>query len=385
MSGRVRLKIAAVTAGWFLWSAAWGQTAPAADRGEDHFVSNTRQLTYEGRRSGECYFSPDGGKLVFMSEREPGNPFFQIYVLDFATGDVTRVSTGKGKATCPYFQAGTGLIEYASTHLDPDYEGEQRREYERRKQGVPRRGAWDYDQHYDIFVAKQDGTIVQRLTEAVGYDAEGAYSPDGSKIVFCSLRDAYPVEGLSVEAREKFDKQPEYFGEIYLMSADGSGQKRLTEWPGYDGGPFFTPDGERIVWRHFTEDGLNADVYTMKLDGSDRRRLTDFRAMSWAPYFHPSGEYCIFTTNKLGFDNFELFVVDAMGAKEPVRVTFTDRFDGLAVFSPNGKSMVWTSNHTQDGLSQMFMADWDHEAALAALAAAPARGAGAQAKGADAP
>lgn len=347
--------------------------ALAKKRGEDRFISNTRQLTFDGRRSGECYFSPDGKQLVFMSEREPGNPFFQIYVLDLETGDIDRVSPGTGKATCPYFQAGTGLLQFASTHADEAFERKVKDEYDRRKEGKPRRGAWDYDETYDIYLFKPDGEIVKQLTDAHGYDAEGGFSPDGKKIVFCSLRDAYPEDRLSPEERELFVKQPDYFGEIYIMDADGSNQKRLTDWPGYDGGPFFTPDGERIVWRHFSEDGLLADIYTMKLDGSDVRRLTEFKAMSWAPFFHPSGDYAIFVSNKLGFDNFELFLVDAEGRHEPVRVTYTDKFDGLPTFSPDGKTIVWTSNHTDNGMSQMFMGRWDHDAALAALAAAPAR------------
>jgi Tol biopolymer transport system component len=214
---------------------------------------------------------------------------------------------------------------------------------------------------------------VKQLTDAHGYDAEGGFSPDGKKIVFCSLRDAYPVEELTEEDRKRLDKQPDYFGEIYIMDADGGNQTRLTDWPGYDGGPFFTPDGQRIIWRHFTEDGLNADVYTMKPDGSDVRRLTDFKAMSWAPFFHPSGEYVLFVSNKLGFDNFEIFMVDAMGTRQPVQVTYTQKFDGLPTFSPDGKTIVWTSNHTDSGMSQLFTGSWDHEAAAAALAKAPKR------------
>ena len=76
---------------------------------------------------------------------------------------------------------------------------------------------------------------------------------------------------------------------------------------GYDGGAFFSPDGQRIIWRRF--DGMSADIYTMKADGSDVRRVTDFESISWAPFYHPSGEYVIFTSNKLGFSNFELFIV----------------------------------------------------------------------------
>ena len=42
-------------------------------------LSNARQLIYEGKRSGEGYFSPDGKKIVFQSERDEENPFYQIY------------------------------------------------------------------------------------------------------------------------------------------------------------------------------------------------------------------------------------------------------------------------------------------------------------------
>src|SRR6185369_8834302 len=99
------------------------------------------------------------------------------------------------------------------------------------------------------------------------------------KIVFCSLRDAFPLEKLSAEDRKRFETDPAYFGEIYIMNADGTGQLRLTRSPGYDGGPFFSPDGQRIIWRHFDENGVVADVNTMKLDGSDARRLTEFGSM----------------------------------------------------------------------------------------------------------
>jgi Tol biopolymer transport system component len=159
------------------------------------------------------------------------------------------------------------------------------------------------------------------------------------------------------------------------MRADGSEQRRLTEAPGYDGGPFFSADGSKIVWRRFDEDGLIADVRTMNPDGSEQTQITDFGSMSWAPYFHPSGEYILFASNKLGFANFEIFMVDAAGKKEPIRVTTTDGFDGLPVPTPDGKSLVWTSNRHNGGKgnAQLFRAQWNHDKALEALAAAPAR------------
>jgi hypothetical protein len=117
-----------------------------------------------------------------------------------------------------------------------------------------------------------------------------------------------------------------------------------------------------------------ADVWTMKTDGSDKHRVTDFKTMSWAPFYHPSGKYIIFTSNKLGFSNFELFIVDVNGEHEPVRVTYTDGFDGLPVFSPDGKKLAWTSGRTSDGKSQIFLADWNDEAALKAIQDSPLRG-----------
>ena len=320
--------------------------AAGAAANESAFLKNVRQLTFEGKRSGEGYFSPDGKHLIFQSEREADNPFYQIYVLDLESGETHRVSPGIGKTTCAFFRPNSDEVLFASTHHDPEAKAKQKAELEFRASGKERRYSWDYDHKMDIFSCKRDGTGLKRLTDAPGYDAEGAYSPDGTKIVFCSLRHA-PQGAVD----------PSAFGEIYIMNADGSNQRRLTSTPGYDGGPFFSPDGQRIIWRRFDEKGVVADVYTMKLDGSDVRRLTDFGAMSWAPYYHPSGKYVIFTSNKLGFSNFELYLVDAQGG-EPTRVTHTDGFDGLPVFSPDGKKLCWTSSRTADGKSQLFFADW---------------------------
>src|SRR6186997_523127 len=85
---------------------------------EARFVSNARQLIYEGKRSGEGYFHPDGNLLIFQSEREEGNPFYQMYLLDLLSGESARVSSGVGKTTCGFFQPGTGRVLYASTHAD---------------------------------------------------------------------------------------------------------------------------------------------------------------------------------------------------------------------------------------------------------------------------
>ena len=68
-----------------------------------------------------------------------------------------------------------------------------------------------------------------------------------------------------------------------------------------------------------------------------------------------------------------LFIVDAAGTKEPVRVTYTDGFDGLPVPSPDGKQLAWTSTRSGGGAGQLFLAQWNHEKAMEALRNAPPR------------
>jgi len=344
----------------------------AAGSREGEFLSRIRRLTVEGRRAGEGYWSPDGQRLVFQSEREAGNPFYQIYALDFASGDTKRISPGYGKTTCSFFRPGSDQILFASTHHDPRSKALQQEEIDFRASGKERRYAWDYDPEFELYAVSEKSGQATRLTNARGYDAEGSYSPDGQWIVFSSNRDAY-ARTLTAAEQKQLEIDPSYFAEIYIMRADGSQLRRLTNAAGYDGGPFFFPDGSRIIWRRFDEQGLIADVWTAKPDGTDARQITKFGAMSWAPYVHASGQYVLFASNKLGFENFEVFMVDIDGRKEPVRITYADGFDGLPVPSPDGKRVAWTSSRGGGREGQVFLAEWNHDRALAALKAAPDR------------
>src|SRR5437899_4774785 len=106
-----------------VWALIGRQLASGAEQsggGEAQFLSNTRQLIYNGRRSGEGYFSPDGKALIFQSEREPDNPFYQIYILDLETGDSHHASPGIGKTTCAFFRPKSDEVLFASTHHDPE-------------------------------------------------------------------------------------------------------------------------------------------------------------------------------------------------------------------------------------------------------------------------
>ena len=333
------------------------------DSSEEILLSNIRQVTFEGKRAGESYFSPQGNRMVFQSERDAGNPFYQIFLMDLETGDTRRVSSGVGKTTCAWIHP-DGRILFASTHDDPEAQQKQEAELEFRASGESRRYQWDYDENFELYLASPDGsTEYQRLTRARGYDAEGSISPDGEWIVFSSNRDAY-TEALTPRQQELFNVDKAYMLDLYLMRTDGTQLRRLTRAPGYDGGPFFSSDGWEVCFRRFSEDGTRAEIYTIQADGSAERQLTRLGAMSWAPFFHPSGKYLIFTTNLHGFSNFELYLVDREGRQEPVRVTHTEGFDGLPVFFPDGRRLAWTTSRTSQQGSQVFFSDWDHRKAL---------------------
>ncbi len=333
----------------------------AAAKAQAELLTSVRQLTFEGKRSGEGYFSADGRWMVFQSEREPDNPFFQIYLMDRETGDTHRVSPGIGKTTCAWIHPDNQRVLFASTQFDPDAQAKQKAEIEFRKSGQTKRYAWDYDETYELVVYDVKTNETTRLSNSRGYDAEASYSPDGQWIVFASNRTAY-TEPLTEEQKKLFEVDPAWAMELYIMKADGTQVRRLTNKPGYDGGPFFSPDGKQICWRRFSENGLVAEIMLMNVDGSNQRAVTHMDAMSWAPFFHPSGDYLIFATNKHGFENFELYMVDAAGEREPVRVSYRKGFDGLPVFPPKGNTLVWTSNGggTQ---SQLFEAKWNDAAA----------------------
>jgi len=328
---------------------ACGTSDPLRRPGETH-LRNIRQLT-DGGENAEGYFDWAGQRLVFQSTRAPYD-CDQIFVMDLDSATSRLVSTGKGRTTCAYFMPDGKRVLYASTHLAGDACPP--------KPGHQNGYVWPIYPSYDIFIARvDDGKILQRLTSNPGYDAEATIAPDGSRIVFTSVR--------------KGDL------DIYSMKTDGSDVKRLTTKLGYDGGPFFSPDSKKIVYRAAhpqtpeAEKSYRAllaknlirptqlDIWVMNADGSGKIRLTDNSAANFCPYFHPSGKQVIFASNLANPKgrNFDLYLInlDGSGLK---RITHDESFDGFPMFSPDGKQLVWASNRNnkKKGETNLFIADW---------------------------
>jgi TolB protein len=323
---------------------------PAADwqKQESAHLKNIRPLTRDFVRAGEGYFSPDGKQVIFQAEeKDAGNPFYQIFVVELATGSYRRVSPGVGKTTCSYFRPDGKKIIFASSHLDPDAKKKQVEEYRRREEmraaGKHDRYRWDFDPHMDIFEANPDGTGLKRLTDTKGYDAEGSYSPDGKHIVFCSNRDGNL--------------------ELYVMNADGKDVRQLTHAPGcYNGGPFFSPDGKRVVFRSDRKKKDHLQLYVINADGTGERALTDnLDWVYWAPYWYKDGKHIIYTaadhSDLTRRPNYDLYWMNIDTGKT-VRLSYAPGADVLPVLSPDGTKVMWTS--TRDGRqpAQLWIADF---------------------------
>ena len=148
------------------------------------------------------------------------------------------------------------------------------------------------------------------------------------------------------------------------MDADGGSVKRLTNAVGYDGGAFFSDDGEWIVYRahHPTEpkavESFKAllarslikpttlEIRVMRADGTDDRQVTANGAANFAPFFFRGGHdriiFCSNVADPKG-RNFDLWTVHADGSGLE-RITFNPTFDGFPMFSPDGKRLAFCSN-----------------------------------------
>jgi TolB protein len=312
-------------------------------------LANTQQLTHGGQNA-EAYWSPDGKRLIFQSTRDKLE-CDQIFIMNADGSNQHMVSTGQGRTTCAYFLKDNRHIVYASTHAEapacppsPD-----------RSKGY----VWAVYPGYDIYLATDSGEIVKKLTDAPGYDAEATVNWKTDRIIYTSL------------ASGDLD--------LWTMRPDGSDKKQITRTLGYDGGPVFSRDGKKIVWRaHHPstpettkkyQDLLAAnltapmkmELWTADADGSHARQITDYGCASFAPSFTPDGKKIIFASNKHACDSrkFELYMTNADGTGLE-QITNFGGFTSFPEFSPDGRKLVFVSdlNAKERYEFNIFTADW---------------------------
>jgi Tol biopolymer transport system component len=190
----------------------------------------------------------------------------------------------------------------------------------------------------EIFTMNSDGTGARRLTVNPGADQMPAWSPDGTRIVWASVRPGSPAR------------------ELWIMNADGTDQRRLTDLGRNPGFPHWSPDGARIAFHALRGDG-DLDIYTINADGSYLRRLTTTNSHQ-RPRWSPDGTRIAFTwwqTTAPGTCCTRIGIMNADGTGYRILSTASIQ-DSEPAWSPDGRQLAFATMLPMNG-SSMAMSE----------------------------
>lgn len=326
-------------------------------------------------RAGEAYFSPDGSWIIFQATPrarggEDRDPHYSMYVAPLerdeagivtGLGEPIRISPPGSANTCGWFHPEEkGKVLFGST-LEPPAAPERpgfrvgTRQYQ-----------WAFPREMQI-VTMWIGAIEgggrgmadpEPLFQRDGYTAEGSWSPCGRFVLYAQVD---PDTGEGREAN------------LYIFDTETEEHHAIVTAEGYDGGPFFSPCGTKICYRSDRDGTGRMRMFVGELEIEDgvpvglarEIRLTGDSHVDWAPYWHPSGEVLAYTSSRAGHWNYEIYAIDPAaevdGERRIRRMTFSQGFDGLPVFSPDGNELMWTSQRKDrdgsgGGTSQLWIA-----------------------------
>ncbi len=226
-----------------------------------------RKFSSGERRDGGARWSPDGRWLAFTSNRGDDKTPSQLYVIPAEGGEARRLTDAKEGVDEVVWSPDSTRLAYSMRVRDDAYEEEDE------KKRKPRRltrllykldnVGWTTDRRKHLFVVELDGGEPRQLTDGDCEDSEPAWSPDGKRIAFTSLRG------------ERWDT--ELIDRLYVVDANGGEPTQLAGDDGSYTAASFSPDGSRIAFRYQLEDGTfphHGQVGVMDADGSNRQLLT---------------------------------------------------------------------------------------------------------------
>jgi TolB protein len=370
---------------------------------EKPLLVNHLQLTSREKflKAGEAYFSHDGQAIIFQAilapdQGETPSQFYTMFVASLdrsadgrATGisNITRLSKPGAADTCGWFHpTEPGVVIFGSTIEPPkpiDKPGFQ---------VGTNRYIWSFPQETDVCrlylsqlvdpqaAARDSRPPAEQLKPAPlftrpGYDAECSFDKSGRFVLYANVDPAKQQEGAKPDA------------DIWIYDTKTNTQRPIVVAPGYDGGPFFSPDGAHICYRSDRAGNDLLQIYVSKLrfekDESgtpvpvgieDEYQVTANEHVNWCPTFHPSGRFLVYASSQISHRNYEVLAIafrPDLASSETVdqsvrtgsnlkgdlrdlrtrvikgvdstRVTHADGADVLPAFSDDARFMMWTS------------------------------------------
>lgn len=245
--------------------------------------ANQTRLTTNAAYDDQPKWSPDGSKIVFMSNRD-GN--FEIYSMNADGSNQTRLTNALAADGFPAWSPDGTRIAFV-------------------------RGDLRNPETFEIYVMNADGSNQTRLTNDSLVDGVPAWSPDGTKIAFMGGTNSV--------------FNPNAF-EIFVMNADGTNRTQLTSNSVADGQPSFSPDGSKILFA--AGDALNPnaiEIFVMNANGTNRTQLTTNSVTDGFPAWSPDGSKIIFSAGSVNDEtSVEIFSMDANGANRTQLTTNTN-------------------------------------------------------------
>jgi Tol biopolymer transport system component len=154
--------------------------------------------------------------------------------------------------------------------------------------------------------------------------------------------------------------------EVYSINPDGTGPTRLTNNPRDDRDAVWSPNGKQIAFRS-TRDNVLGEIYVMNADGTEVVRLTNSIGSNDEPSWSRDGKQIVFTSNRGAvdpasgnFDDDDVYVMNADGSNV-IRLTNDNTGDRSPVFSPDGRSIAFTSvrDHPGTGDAELYLMNVD--------------------------
>ncbi len=186
---------------------------------------------------------------------------------------------------------------------------------------------------YQIYTMDADGSNQTQITFSEDSPAYPIWSPNGKQIVFTRFM------GQWSEKKRDFVRVV-MNEEVFVMDADGTNQRNLTNHPEYDSFPDWSPDGEQIVFVS-SRSRIGTNIFVMSADGENVKQITKLK-WATAPRWSPDGKRIAFETDDFEIER-QVYVVDADDGRKPWRVSSPKANTAMILggWSPDGKQILY--------------------------------------------